>query len=59
MTKCQQAAEKIYTALRKVPIRFIPYIIGHLLRKYERYGLADIVETAWDWRPKGDENDDR
>lgn len=54
MTKAEIIGEKIYVALMKIeknaPIR-IPKIIGYLLRKYERYGLADIVEMAWDWIP--------
>lgn len=58
MTKVQIAGDKIVMALRKVPPQFIPYIIGHMLRRYERYGLADLVEMAWDWKPKEGEDDD-
>lgn len=56
MTKPEIYAEKIHMALRKIeqmdPKR-IPLIIGSLLRRYERYGLADIVETAWSWKSDG------
>lgn len=55
MTKPEIVASKLFMSLRKVPAKHIPFIIGALLRLYERYGLADIVETAWDWKPKGDE----
>ena len=53
MTKAEIAGDKIHMALRKIPIELIPFIIGHLLRKYERYGLADIVEYAWNWKSDG------
>lgn len=53
MTKAEIAASKLHMALRKVSEKHIPYIIGALLRKYERYGLADIVETAWSWKSDG------
>lgn len=55
MTSSEIAAEKVHMALRKVPPKHIPFIIGHLLRKYERYGLAALVEEAWNWKPKEDE----
>ena len=52
MTNAEIAASKLHMALRKVPEKHIPYIIGALLRRYERYGLADIVETCWEWKAK-------
>lgn len=55
MTKAEIVGEKLFMALRKVPAQFIPYIIGHMLRRYERYGLAALVEEAWNWKPKEDE----
>ncbi|MCX7773375.1 MAG: hypothetical protein N2376_09720 [Clostridia bacterium] len=58
MTKAEIVASKIHMAISKAPDHQIPYIIGALLRKYERYGLADLVETAWNWKPKGDETYD-
>lgn len=53
MTNAEIAASKLHMALRKVPEKFIPFIIGALLRKYERYGLADIIETCWEWKADG------
>jgi hypothetical protein len=50
MTKAEIAGSKIYMAMRKMPEAMVPLIIGHLLRMYKRYGLADIVEAAWNWR---------
>lgn len=56
MTKTEIIAEKLHMALSKTEKKdptLIPAIIGHLLRKYKRYGLADIVETAWSWKSDG------
>jgi hypothetical protein len=52
MTKAEIYGSKVYMALRKLPEAYIPFIIGYLLRQYERYGLAELVENGWDWKPK-------
>lgn len=53
MTKAEIAASKLHIAMRKVSDRNVALIIGALLRRYERYGLADIVETCWNWKSDG------
>lgn len=52
MTKAELYGSKVYMALRKLPETLIPGIIGYLLRQYNRYGLAELVEQGWNWKPK-------
>jgi len=54
MTKAEIVGNKIFIALRKIDERLMPYIIGYLLRQYKRYGLADLVEMGWNWKPGGE-----
>jgi hypothetical protein len=44
--------EKVHAALKKFPERYIPLIIGYLLRQYGRNGLAELVEKGWNWKPE-------
>lgn len=41
---------KVYMALMKLPETLIPFVIGYILRQYNRHGLAELVEQGWDWR---------
>lgn len=52
MTNAEIAASKRHMALRKVSDKNVALIVGALLRRYKRYGLAEIVEMAWDWKPR-------
>lgn len=59
MTKAEIYGSKVYMALRKLPEALIPLIIGYLLRQYNRYGLAELVEQGWNWKSEeGDVIDD-
>jgi len=57
MAKAQVYGEKVYDALKKLPEEVIPLIIGYILRRYKRYGLAYLVESAWDWKPEAVEGE--
>lgn len=52
MEKHELYGSKVYMALRKLPAYLIPKIIAYLLRQYNRYGLAELVEACWDANPE-------
>lgn len=52
MTKAEQFGAKVHSALWKLPEALIPLIIGYVLRRYRRYGLAELVEKGWNWKPE-------
>jgi hypothetical protein len=47
-----EVCKKFLTIFRKLPGELIPLVIAYVLRQYGRYGLAEIVEKAWDWLPE-------
>lgn len=53
MTKAELYGSKVCMAMRKLPEDIIPLIIGYVLRKHGKYGLADLVEQGWKWQPQG------
>lgn len=50
MRKAEFYGLKIYTAMVKIPEALIPGIIANILRRYGRFGLAELVEKGWNWR---------
>lgn len=52
--RASNAALKVFEAINamKGSEELRPLIIADLLRRYERYGLADLVEAGWNWKPK-------
>jgi hypothetical protein len=48
----EKAAARIGTAMDSLhnADKLIPLILTALLRRYGRYGLAELVEKGWNWR---------
>lgn len=57
--RAEKVAEKMVETINKLPdaAELAPLVISNILVCYERYGLADLVEHGWNWKPKEDSDE--
>lgn len=55
--RARKAAQKIAEKIDNLPDaeELRPLIIKELLKSYDRYGLAALVEKGWNWLPERDD----